>query len=79
MTVTAIFAFYVSGTMCPPMLIYPYKRIPSEITYRVPDDWSTIKTYEMFEEVVGSQLITELKIREGKIRQKLHLRNGMMH
>jgi len=37
------------------------------------------KTYKMFEEVVGSQLITELKIREGKIRQKLHSRNGMMH
>jgi len=25
--------------MYPPMLIYPYKRIPSVITQRVPDNW----------------------------------------
>jgi hypothetical protein len=62
MTVTAIFAFYASGTMCPPMLIYRYKRIPSEITHRVPDDFSTIKTYKMFEGIVESQLITELNV-----------------
>jgi hypothetical protein len=36
--VTAIFTFYASRTMCPPMLIYPYKRIPSEITHSAPDD-----------------------------------------
>ena len=30
-SITAIFAFSVYGMMCPPMLIYPYKRIPSEI------------------------------------------------
>jgi hypothetical protein len=29
--IIAVFAFSVSGMMCPPMLIYPYKRIPSEI------------------------------------------------
>jgi hypothetical protein len=32
----------------------------------------------MFEKIVGSQLITELKIREGKMRQNLHSRNGMI-
>jgi hypothetical protein len=31
-TIEAVFAFSASGMMCPPMLIYPYKRIPSEIT-----------------------------------------------
>jgi len=29
--ITALFAFSASGMMCPPMLIYPHKRIPSEI------------------------------------------------
>jgi hypothetical protein len=32
-SIAAIFAFSVSGMMCPPMLILcPYKRLPSEIT-----------------------------------------------
>jgi hypothetical protein len=31
-TVTDKFAFSASGMVCPPMLIYPYKRMPSEIT-----------------------------------------------
>jgi hypothetical protein len=52
--------------MCPPILIYTYERIPSEITQIVPDGWSTTITYKMFEETVGSQLIIELKIREKK-------------
>jgi hypothetical protein len=38
-SVTDILAFSASGMMCPPMLIYPYKRILFEITKRVPDDW----------------------------------------
>jgi hypothetical protein len=42
------------------MLIYSYKRIPSEITLKVPDDWSITATYKMFEEIVGSEPITEL-------------------
>ena len=32
--------FTSPGMMCPSMLIYPYKRIPSEITHTVPSDWS---------------------------------------
>jgi hypothetical protein len=51
--ITAAFAFSTSGMMCPPMLIYPYKRIPSEITKRVPHDSSMI----VREETVGSELI----------------------
>ena len=35
-SITAMFAFSTSGMMCTPMLIYPYKRIPSEITE---SDW----------------------------------------
>jgi hypothetical protein len=59
-SITARFAFSISGMMCPPMLIYSYKRIPSEIAQRVPDVWSITATYKMFEEIVGSELITEL-------------------
>jgi hypothetical protein len=36
------------------------QKIPSEITQRVPDDWSITATYRMFEEIVGSELVTEL-------------------
>jgi hypothetical protein len=32
-------------------------------------------TYRMFKELVASQLVTELKIREGKMRQNLHSRD----
>jgi hypothetical protein len=38
-SITDMLAFSASGMMCPPMLIYPYKRTPLEITKRVPDDW----------------------------------------
>jgi hypothetical protein len=37
--VTGLRAFSASGMMCPPMLLYPYRRIPLEITKRAPDDW----------------------------------------
>jgi hypothetical protein len=70
-SVTAVFAFSASGMMCPPMLIHPHKRIPSEIAQRVPDDWSMTITYKMFEEIVGSQFITKLLIRERKLWQNL--------
>jgi hypothetical protein len=30
-SITAVLAFSASGMMCPPTLIYPHKRIPSEI------------------------------------------------
>jgi len=33
----------------------------------------------MFEETAGSQLITEVKKREGKMRQKLVPRDGLMN
>jgi len=36
---TPVFAFSVSVMMYPPILIYPYKRMPSVITHRVPDNW----------------------------------------
>jgi hypothetical protein len=31
-SITDMFAFSTSGMMCPPMLIYSYKRMPPEIT-----------------------------------------------
>jgi hypothetical protein len=65
--------------MCPPMLINPNKRIPSEITKRAPGNWCVTTTYKMFEEIVGRQLITQLKISDGKTRQNLQSTDGMMH
>jgi hypothetical protein len=74
-SIKAAFTFPISGMMCPPMLIYPYKMIPSEITNKVPHDRSmTIR-----EETVGSEFITELKIREGKMRQNLCSRGRLVH
>jgi len=61
------------------MLIYPHKRILSEISQRVPDDWS-MTTYKMLEETARSKLTTQLQwIKEGKMRQNLHSRDGLMH
>jgi len=37
-SITAVFTFSASG-MCPPMLRYPYTRIPAEITRKFSDDW----------------------------------------
>jgi hypothetical protein len=37
-SVTDLLACSASGMMCPPVLIYAYKRIPLAITKRVPDD-----------------------------------------
>jgi hypothetical protein len=38
-SVTAMFTFSVGGLMLPPMVIYPYERILSEITKTVSDNW----------------------------------------
>jgi hypothetical protein len=65
-SITAIFAFFASGMMCLPMLIYPYKRISSKIKLRVPVGWSMTKTYKTFEEMVGNELKTEHKVRENE-------------
>lgn len=36
---TVLFTFSASGTTTPPMIIYPYKRLPSEIAASVPAGW----------------------------------------
>ena len=36
--ITVVFTFSAAEMICPPMLMYPYKRISSEIIQRVPDD-----------------------------------------
>jgi hypothetical protein len=46
-SLTDVFAFCASGMMCTHMFMYPFKRIPSEITHRVPDDWSTTVKYQI--------------------------------
>jgi hypothetical protein len=58
-SITAMFAFSSYGLVCPPMVIYPYQRILSEITKTVSDDWgvghSTTgwMTAEVFSECIG--------------------------
>lgn len=37
--ITAMFTFSASGKVVPPMLIYPYQRLPSVIVNSVPDNW----------------------------------------
>jgi hypothetical protein len=37
-SIRVMFAFSAAGMTCPPILIYLYKRTPSEIAKRVPDD-----------------------------------------
>lgn len=76
--ITAVFAFYASGMICPPMLLYSYKEYYLK-SQRVPDGWSMTITYKMFEEFMGSELETDLKIREGKMKQNLHSRARLMH
>jgi hypothetical protein len=65
-SITDMLAFSASGMMCPAMLIYPYKRIPSEITKRVPEDlgvghnptgWMTA---EVFYEYTGNVFVSHL-------------------
>lgn len=36
---TVMFSFSALGVMCPPMIIYPYKRIREEIRKTIPDEW----------------------------------------
>jgi hypothetical protein len=38
-TLTVLFTFAASGTITAPMIIYPYKRLPSEISMSVPKSW----------------------------------------
>ena len=45
-SITDVFAFSASELMCTHMLLYAFKGIPSEITQRVSDDWSTTVTYK---------------------------------
>jgi Na+/H+ antiporter NhaA len=58
-SITAMFVFSACGGMCPPMVIYLYQRILSEITKKVSDDWgvdhSTTRwiTAELYYECFG--------------------------
>jgi DDE superfamily endonuclease. len=39
-SITVMFSFSASGLICPPMIVYPYKRIPEKISQTVKDpDW----------------------------------------
>lgn len=37
--ITVMFSFAASGIMCPPMIIFPYKRIPEKIAVTVNSSW----------------------------------------
>nr|CAH7736048.1 unnamed protein product [Callosobruchus chinensis] len=37
--ITVMFSFSASGVTCPPMIVYPYKRVPEKISMTVNPDW----------------------------------------
>jgi hypothetical protein len=65
-SVTGMLTFSACGMMCPPVLIYPYERIPLETTKRVPDDWGVghspagWMTAEVFYEYTGNVFTSHL-------------------
>lgn len=38
-TLTVMCTFSADGKMCPPMIIYPYQRIPANVISKVPEKW----------------------------------------
>lgn len=38
-SLTVLFNFGADGSLTPPLVIFPYKRLPSEISSKVPSDW----------------------------------------
>ncbi|XP_068085538.1 uncharacterized protein [Anabrus simplex] len=38
-TLRVMFTFGADGSVCPPMIVYNYKRLPNEIVQSVPDSW----------------------------------------
>lgn len=58
--VTAMFSFSANGKLVPPMLIYPYQRLPSAIVNSVPETWgighsdSGWMKAEVFYEYIGN-------------------------
>lgn len=66
-SLTVMFTFSASGETTPPMIIYPYKRMPQEIAKSVPKGWgigcteSGWMTKESFYEYIGNVLYPYLK------------------
>lgn len=66
-SLTVMFTFSASGTIVPPMIIYPYKRLPNEIKQSVPSDWKIgisengWMTKELFYEYISKILYPNLK------------------
>ncbi|KAE8749581.1 hypothetical protein FOCC_FOCC003569 [Frankliniella occidentalis] len=59
-SVTTLFTFSADGGTVPPMLVYPYQRIPAEVSQMVPRGWFIGKsesgwmTSEVFYEYIGN-------------------------
>jgi hypothetical protein len=82
---TDMLTFSASGMMCPPILMYPCKRIPSEITKRVPDDrgvghslvgWMTAK---VFYEYIGYDFVSHLGKHNAKFPANLSVGGHCTH
>lgn len=60
--ITVMFTFSASGECTPPMIIYPYKRIPNEVLKTIPNEWGVGKSdsgwmkSELFYEYVANVL-----------------------
>jgi hypothetical protein len=58
--VTVMCTFGADGTICQPMIIFPYKRIPETISQSVPEEWGLARsdsgwmTAEVFYEYVAN-------------------------
>lgn len=66
-TLTVMFTFAASGIVTPPMIIYPYKRIPVNVLESVPDKWGIACTESgwmkahIFYEYISNVLYPSLK------------------
>lgn len=65
--ITVLGTFAASGTILPPLIIYPYARIPSEIVRQINKDWSIGKsetgwmTSKVFYGYIANTLVPKLK------------------
>ncbi|XP_063931160.1 uncharacterized protein LOC135143212 [Zophobas morio] len=65
--ITVLGTFAASGTILPPLIIYPYARIPSEIVRQINKEWSVGKsekgwmTSKVFYGYIANTLIPKLK------------------
>lgn len=62
-SITVMFSFSASGIVVPPMVVFPYQRLPTEIMQSVPDSWGVGRSdtgwmkAEVFYEYIGNVFV----------------------